>query len=198
MSSPGAAGEPPVVPPPPGQTLWAGAVIYLVLAVAGLVWIGVQQGGLPTALLVRPERALADVALGLMLAAALVAAWEPVHRLLPLARRLEERIRLAFGPLGRDEAIGLALLSGIAEETFFRGAMQEAWGLLPATLVFAVLHTGRGRETVLWFAYALVAGLLLGLLWEWRGSLLAPVVAHAAANGWQLYRLLVRAPAATR
>jgi len=92
--------------------------------------------------------------------------------------------------LPAHEAIGLALVSGIAEEVFFRGALQPAWGFLPATLLFAVLHSGRGRAMLLWAATALVAGALLGALFAWRQNLCAPILCHVTVNAVQLRRLL--------
>ena len=75
---------------------------------------------------------------------------------------------------------------------FFRGAMQPAWGYLVATLLFAVLHSGRGRELLLWTLTALLAGAMLGGLMAWRGNLLAPILCHVAVNAVQLRRILAR------
>jgi membrane protease YdiL (CAAX protease family) len=91
--------------------------------------------------------------------------------------------------MGRDEVVGLALLSGFSEELFFRGAVQLSWGYLPATLLFAVLHTGRGREFRVWTGAALLSGLVLGGLVLWRGDLLAAMTAHAVVNAVGLERL---------
>jgi membrane protease YdiL (CAAX protease family) len=91
-----------------------------------------------------------------------------------------------------SEVVALALLSGFAEELFFRGAVQGSWGWLPATVLFALLHTGPGPAFRLWTLFAAVAGLVLGALMIWRGNLLAPVVAHGLLNGINLGRLVRR------
>ena len=117
-----------------------------------------------------------------------------IARLIPLARELEATLRERLGPLTVGEAYGLALLSGVAEEVFFRGALQPAWGFLPATVIFAVLHSGRGRAMALWTSSALAAGAVLGALMLWRGTLFAPILCHALVNAVQLRRLLVNAP----
>ena len=44
------------------------------------------------------------------------------------ARRFEEQLLALLGPLARAEVVALALLSGFAEELFFRGAVQGAVG----------------------------------------------------------------------
>jgi membrane protease YdiL (CAAX protease family) len=74
--------------------------------------------------------------------------------------------------------------------------VQPAWGWLAATLLFGLLHSGRGRELLLWTASALLAGAALGGLMAWRGNLLAPILCHVAVNAVQLHRLLVRRAAA--
>ncbi len=96
-----------------------------------------------------------------------------------------------LGPLEGAEIVALALLSGLAEEIFFRGAMQAALGWPIATLAFALLHTGPGRAYRAWTLYAALAGLVLAGLVVWRGTLLGAIVAHAVVNGVNL-KLLSR------
>jgi membrane protease YdiL (CAAX protease family) len=112
-----------------------------------------------------------------------------MRRLLPAARGLEERLGELLGGITAPQAIALAALSGFAEELFFRGAVQGAVGWLAASLLFALLHSGPGRELRLWTLFALCAGLLFGALMLWRGNLLAPVLAHFVVNAVNLYRL---------
>ena len=177
--------------PRPGELFRLASRVYLVLAVAGLLWIGWQRRAIPLALFLPPaHEAWIDVLAGLGAAAALLGAWALARRWLPIAAALEERLHETLGPLGPGEAWGLALLSGIAEEVFFRGAMQPAWGYLVATVLFGVLHSGRGRELLLWTLTALLAGAALGGLMAWRGNLLAPILCHVAVNAVQLRRIL--------
>ena len=102
---------------------------------------------------------------------------------------LEELLGELLGGITAPQAIALAALSGFAEELFFRGAVQGAVGWLAASLLFALLHSGPGRELRLWTLFALCAGLLFGALMLWRGNLLAPVLAHFVVNAVNLYRL---------
>ena len=103
---------------------------------------------------------------------------------------MEERLAELLGPIDLSEVVALALLSGFAEELFFRGAVQGSWGWLPATVLFALLHTGPGPAFRLWTLFAAVAGMVLAALMIWRGNLLAPVVAHGLLNGINLGRLV--------
>jgi membrane protease YdiL (CAAX protease family) len=166
---------------------WA---FYLLLAIAGVVWVGWREGTIPLALFVDPGGWWIDLPLGLATGAALLAAWEAGRRLLPAAGEVEEALGSLLVGLQRDEVVALAALSGFAEELFFRGAVQGSWGLLPATILFALLHTGRGGALRLWTVFAAIAGLSLGLLMLWRGNLLAPVTAHFLVNAVNLRRLV--------
>ena len=163
---------------------------YLVLAVGAVVWIGLRLGSIPLSLFVRPGWWL-DLLLGVACGLLLLGLWQLGLRTLPLAGQLEERLAEVLGAVPRDEALALALLSGFSEELLFRGAMQGAWGFLPATFLFALLHTGSGPAFRLWTAFATVAGLAFGALMLWRGNLVAPVVAHVLVNGVNLYRVAV-------
>ena len=133
----------------------------------------------------------ACVAATAAIGALLSGAWELARRRLPSARTVEHHFAEVLGPITVSEAIALAVLSAIAEEFFFRGAVQDAWGFLPAAALFALLHLGPGRELRLWTLFAALAGLVLGGLVVWRQSLLAPTVAHALVNGIGLSRLAV-------
>jgi membrane protease YdiL (CAAX protease family) len=158
---------------------------YLLLAVAGAIWVGARRRTIPLALFLDRGRWPLDLALGLGAAVLLVALWR-LGRRLPSARELEASLAVLLGPLDGGDVAGLALLSGFAEELFFRGAVQGAWGWLPATLLFALLHSGPGKAFRLWSLFAVVAGLLFAGLTLWRGNLLPAVVGHVAVNAVNL------------
>lgn len=75
----------------------------------------------------------------------------------------------------------------IVEETLFRGALyrflRTRIGVVAAVLlsaaVFGAIHPYGGTGLV----HVAVLGVLFACLREWRGSLIAPVVAHALHNG---------------
>jgi membrane protease YdiL (CAAX protease family) len=87
------------------------------------------------------------------------------------------------------ECIALALVSGVAEEAFFRGALQPRVGWVAASLIFGVVHFVPRRELLPWTVFAIAAGFLLGGLFEATGNLVAPVVAHVAINAVNLWLL---------
>ncbi|MHA1731641.1 MAG: CPBP family intramembrane glutamic endopeptidase [Promethearchaeota archaeon] len=81
---------------------------------------------------------------------------------------------------------------GACEELFFRGLLLEelpgrsSVRVFIATILFAIYHVPPGivplqtTSTFIWYYASL--GLVLGLLYLWRGSLLAPIVAHGLFN----------------
>jgi len=168
------------------RTAW---VFYLLLGLGGVLWIGFREDVIPLALFVDPAGWWLDLGLGIAAGGTLLAVWNLGVRRLAAARALEERLGAVIGALSGEEAVALALLSGVAEELFFRGAVQGSWGWLWATLLFALLHSGPGREFRLWTAFAAIAGGLFGGLMAWRGNLLAPMVAHVLVNAVNLRRL---------
>ena len=169
------------------QTAW---VIYLLLAIGGAVWMGLARGGLAVARFVDPATWHLDLLWGLGAGVGLLALWFAGRAVLPVARDLERAIADVLAGLTPSDALALALISGFAEELFFRGAVQGSWGLMPATVIFALLHTGPGRPFLLWTAFALVAGAVFGGLTLARGNLLAPITAHVLVNAVNLRRLV--------
>lgn len=159
------------------------------MAVGAVVWIGLREGRIELHLFFSPSGWWWDVGLGAAGGALLLVLWEGTRRSLPMARELEEELRDLLRGLAPGEALALAGLSGLSEEMFFRGAVQESWGWLWATLLFSLLHTGRGAAFRLWTLSAAVAGSLFGGLMLWRGNLLAPILAHASINAVSLYRI---------
>lgn len=177
----------------PGRLYRMAWTFYLILGVAGIVWLGLRRGRIPLGLFVDVGSWWIDLGAGLAGGAALLALWAGAVRVLPLARRLETEIGSVLGPLQVGEAVALAVISGVAEELFFRGAVQGSlpglYGWLLATLLFALLHSGPGPAFRLWTLFAAVAGALFGAIMLWRGNLLGPIVAHFAVNAVNLKRV---------
>ena len=164
---------------------------YMLIALAGIVWIG-WRGDLGWGTFVNTRTWWRDLAAGVTAGALLVGLWALAARMLASARKVEEHIAGLLGAVERDEIIALALISGIAEEIFFRGGVQGSWGWLWATALFAALHSGPGRAFRAWTLFALIAGLLFAGLTLWTGNLLAAIAAHASVNGVNLHRLAKR------
>jgi membrane protease YdiL (CAAX protease family) len=105
-----------------------------------------------------------------------------------LARAMAE----ALGPISTPNAILLAFASGLAEEMFFRGAMQPRLGFVAASLLFGAVHFVPRREFLPWTGFALVVGFALGGVFVYTGNLIAPVIAHITVNAVNLPMLVSR------
>lgn len=119
---------------------------------------------------------------GLTLAAATVTATRMFVRRWRWARLLLADLRPVVRGASDAEIVVLGLASGVAEELFFRGLLAPALGLALSSLLFGVIHRLRGRVGWIWATWAGVMGLLFGALFLATGSLLGPLVAHAAIN----------------
>jgi len=100
------------------------------------------------------------------------------------------RISSRSSPLGPNLAAALALGvlgGGGVEEALYRGyaltrlsERMPVWlALVPMLALFGVLHFGLGLAGM---AIATFTGLLLSLVFIWRGSVIAAMVAHACVN----------------
>jgi membrane protease YdiL (CAAX protease family) len=105
--------------------------------------------------------------------------WGPMRRLVDTTTDL-------VGPLRTDEALVLALLSGFAEELLFRGALWPHLGLVGTSLLFGLVHVLPRRPLWVYPLFAVVVGLLLGLLREGTQSVWPPVLAHVTVNALNL------------
>jgi len=119
---------------------------------------------------------------GLLVGATVVGATRVAVRRTDWARHLHVEFRQIFGTLSTRDVLVFAGLSSIAEELFFRGALQPSIGLSLSSLVFGLLHVGPSRRFVPWTLMAVAMGFVLGALYQATGNLLAPVVAHLVIN----------------
>lgn len=155
------------------------AVFYGLLAVVAALWCGLRGMELP---LLGPSPA-AGLALGLVTALGTVSLSLLTYRLVPITRKLAEELAPSLvDGADRSGLVLIAVFSGVGEEVFFRGAVQQEFGILIGSVAFGLAHVGPDRRYLLWTAWAVLAGLVFGLLFEATGGLLAPVVAHAAHN----------------
>ena len=93
-------------------------------------------------------------------------------------RRLyRDTLKPLFGTVGRREVLVISVAAGIGEELLFRGVLQPEVGLVPASLIFGVLHMG-GSGTFAFSCWVTVMGGVLGWLALWTEGLLAPIIAH--------------------
>jgi membrane protease YdiL (CAAX protease family) len=133
---------------------------------------------------------LTPIVFGLLAAAVFVVGALIVREIGPLDRLVENV--LAHARRGSLAAVvALALLNGIAEEVFFRGALFAAIGrrypVLASTAIYTVatLATGNG---MLAFA-AITLGAVLGLQRRASGGILAPILTHVTWSTVMVFAL---------
>jgi uncharacterized protein len=166
------------------------ALFYGSLVVVAAVWCGLR--GFDVRLV--GERPAANLLLGGLTAFCTVSLGLLAYRLIPALRRISEELapRLVDGA-DPTSLVLVSIFSGVGEEAFFRGAVQQEFGLVVASLLFGLAHVGPDRRYLVWTAWAVLAGFVLGVLYEVSGGLLAPVLAHSAHNAatlllWKLSR----------
>jgi uncharacterized protein len=155
------------------------ALFYGSLIVAAVLWCGLRGFELEFF----GYSAALSALLGALSAAATVALGLLAYHLLPVLRQLAEELapRLVDGAESGTLVL-VSVFSGIGEETFFRGAVQQEFGLVAASLAFGLVHVGPDRRYLVWTAWAVMVGFLFGALYEVTGGLLAPIFAHSAHN----------------
>jgi uncharacterized protein len=155
------------------------ALFYGSLAMVAALWCGLR--GFDVRLL--GENPAASVLLGVLTAACTVSLGLIAYRFLPTLREISEELapRLVDGAASTSLVL-VAIFSGVGEEAFFRGALQQEFGLVVASLLFGLAHIGPDRRYLIWTAWAVLAGFVFGFLYEVSGGLLAPMLAHTVHN----------------
>jgi hypothetical protein len=165
------------------------ALLYGLLTAGAFTWVLADRG---TANLYRHPQPLwhfsfvVGLLVGLLLGAVLgfliagLTRW--AVRRMKWAGALQGEFRSLLGPLTDGDIFFIAASSAVAEECFFRGAMQPTVGLVVASLVFGGMHLPMTKRFIPWTIEAVVMGFVLGALYWMTGQLAAPIAAHFTIN----------------
>ncbi len=92
--------------------------------------------------------------------------------------------------------LGVALVNGVAEEVFFRGALQSAISasrqVVVTTCIYALVTAATGNVALV--VAAVVMGALFSLERRASGGILAPTITHLAWSSLMILWLLTRTP----
>jgi membrane protease YdiL (CAAX protease family) len=157
-----------------------------VLAIVALVGLSFGETGVLEGLAPKGPISV-SIAVGVGAGGLLVAALWALRNLSPL-RRLERWQRAVVADWTATDAVSVAVISGLAEEALLRGFLQPVIGLVPAAVLFAVLHLVPDRALWFWPVFALACGVLLGALFSSFGFP-AAAAAHVVINLVALLRL---------
>lgn len=162
-------------------------VSYTVLGLAAWIWAYSTE----TTFTYHDRHHPLHISIGLGLATGLgsLLFWDWMTKRVEALRGLWRMLRSIIGPQSILAVLLLALSSSVAEELFFRGVMQAHLGIAATSVLFGLLHGLPGTRFGSWGAFAIIAGLVFGVLCEVSGGLLAPTVAHFTINFVNLYRL---------
>ena len=155
------------------------AFFYGLLTASAALWAALRGFDLRLA----GDSLASSLTLGTVTAVVTVALGLLAYRLLRALRQIAGELapHLVDGADG-GSLILVSVFSGVGEETFFRGAVQQEFGIVVASLLFGLMHVGPDRRYLLWTLWAVLAGFLFGGLYNLTGGLLAPILAHAAHN----------------
>lgn len=199
LGASGERGAPPVLPGRPAPLLVA---VYLgVGAVAAA--IGLALGRDPVAcegwLGIRGAASwLVSLGLGVLVGATTIAATPAMVRRWRWARALHLALRPAVHQAGDGALLAVAVASSLGEELLFRGLLVPLVGVVASSVAFGVLHQIRGRARWGWIGWATLMGLVFGTVFAATGSLMGPLLAHAAINHSNLRFLRDNDPAPPR
>jgi len=157
--------------------------VYSALTLVSLIWIWFQKRlTFDLFFTTQWEPFLKVFMMGLGAAGFLIGLFLYSIRNFHWAYQLEAELSRILVPLRPWEIGILSLLSGFAEELFFRGALQPIIGLIPASLLFGLAHFVPRSPFWPWALQAVFAGFLLGSLYELTHLLYPVVVAHMVTN----------------
>ncbi|MFA9556112.1 CPBP family intramembrane glutamic endopeptidase [Evansella sp. AB-rgal1] len=80
----------------------------------------------------------------------------------------------------------LSFIVGFSEEILFRGVIQSSFGLIAASLIFAIIHF-RYLQNLFLFTFTIVLSFVIGLLFFYTGNLLTVIICHMVVDmllGW--------------
>ncbi|MBV9453733.1 MAG: CPBP family intramembrane metalloprotease [Rubrobacter sp.] len=144
------------------------AVFYGTLFLAGVVISALRDRHLS----ILGRSPFLGFSVGVVTACGTVALALCLYRFLPVVKKLSDEL----GPhlidrVGKSELILVSVLSGVGEETFFRGALQPELRLIAASVLFgALLHVVPEPRFFVWTLLSVGAGFLFWLSLSARGA----------------------------
>lgn len=199
--------EPPRREPPPGgMSIQFVAIFYGGLGL--IAWLFCWLGGLDPFVWHDNNQTTVwfDAGISVAFGLAVVVFSQILDRTVEWAQKLSREFGKILGDLEVEQIFVVACASGIGEELFFRGFLQQVlteyafggphaawWGLGISTLVFGLLHIGPDLKTFLpWTVMAIVFGGVFGWIYLYTGNLLGPILAHFTINFFNILSITQR------
>ena len=173
----------------PALSLPTAIAFHTALLGAAIAWQSQREAGVAALIQVPRESPLPWWAAAVMAAWLLVLGQALLEDRIASLRKLGEELYEAMAPITTVRVAVLAGLSGICEEVLFRGPVQATLGWPVTAVLFALSHGGFSRRHLTWTVFALVAGVLFGVMVEYYQSLSPAIVAHVTVNAINMRRL---------
>ncbi len=181
---------------PPHLSLRLISLFYGVMLLLASGWAALTRPGLRLLLVAPLDLTLSWWLAGLLTGAGLVLLTVVVEARSEALRRVGKELAQAVAPVTWPRTLVLAAWSGVAEEALFRGPLQYvmttafgSFGFALTAVLFALLHGGIRKRYLPWSTFALLAGLLFGLLATVYASPWPAALAHTFVNAVNLRRL---------
>lgn len=175
--------------PTPRTSLAFGSVLYVVMLGLAFVWLWIRDREAEFGRLAIGEHG-PWIASGVGLATGWLGAMA-LRWFGPFSKSLHEVERLTaelFRRVRDTEAVLFLLVAALAEEVFFRLAVQDAFGLVGSVAAYVLLNSSVGGLGVV--PFTALHALAMGLLVQQGFGLLASTTAHAIMNYLSLRRIL--------
>ena len=166
------------------EWMWNLSIVmtYVPVALGCVIWWGWRGAEAEIWLQIVGYFPLRDLLLGTAVGAGLAVGTRLFAARLAFGRRMVGALAALVGPLTLPTCTAVALASSVGEEFLFRGVIQPELGLLWTSVLFAVVHVPVEAALRPWPFFAFGMGLLLGGLYQWTGSLPAPIAVHFTLN----------------
>ncbi|MGH9499562.1 MAG: lysostaphin resistance A-like protein [Terriglobales bacterium] len=153
--------------------------IAVTLLLGGLGYWGIRHNHLPLTLRINPREIALGAAGSLWLAAwtLLVQSGYSVIKGKAYAQGLTASLARVYVGAGATQIIFGGITAACGEELFFRGFLQQRFGIIAASLLFMLAHFG-GKKIRVVSLWSIFQALYLGLFFAWSKNLLVPMIAH--------------------
>lgn len=158
--------------------------VYVFMALAGVTIMRYAHQSVPSSFInqLNDPAMLSDFGIFVVLATAFLLTLSYAFRLWFSSYRFTMNYFISlFGSMPIYGLVLLAFLSSVGEEILFRGALQPSLGVFFTSILFGVLHIGP-RGIGAWSLWAVIAGVILGLLYSQTQNILVPIVVHFLIN----------------
>jgi membrane protease YdiL (CAAX protease family) len=153
--------------------------IVVTLLLGGLGYLGIRHNRLPLTLHFSARAIALGIAGSVWLAVwtLLVQGGYAVVKGKAYAQELTASLARVYVGAGVAQIIFGGITAAFGEELFFRGWVQQSFGIVAASLLFMLAHLG-GKEIRIVSLWSIFQALYLGLFFVWSKNLVVPMIAH--------------------